>query len=111
MLRELMHLWPRAHSQGWEKAKIHKELDVPDDTERNGAPQGSYTGPTENNHIRLVKQPAKGTQQHAKILDRQLGQRVSDAYIIDRAYQWMATKYNKPAQTSTSLFQPTTGLS
>ena len=41
---------------------MHEQLHVPDDIERNGAPQGSHTGPTEHNHIRLVKQPAKGTQ-------------------------------------------------
>jgi hypothetical protein len=86
MLRELMRLWPRERGQGWEKAKIQEQLHVPDDIERNGAPQDSHTGPTEHNHIRLVKRPAKGTQQRAEVLDRQLGQRVSDAYIIDMAY-------------------------
>jgi hypothetical protein len=55
MLRELMRLWPRERGQGWEKAKIHEELHVPDDIERNGAPQDSHTGPTEHDHIRLVK--------------------------------------------------------
>jgi hypothetical protein len=49
-------------------------------------------------------------QQRAKVLDRQLGQRVSDAYIIDMAYQRMATQYDKPSQALSSLEQ-TTGLS
>ena len=110
MLRELIRLWPRVRGQGWEKAKIHEQLHVPDDIERNGAPQGSHTGPTEHNHIRLVKRPAKGTQQRAEVLDRQLGQRVSDAYIVDMAYQRMATHYDKPLHVSSSLVQ-TTGLS
>jgi hypothetical protein len=61
MLRELIRLWPCVRGNGWEKAKIHKQLHVPDDIERNGAPQGSHTGPTEHNHIRLVKRPAKGS--------------------------------------------------
>jgi hypothetical protein len=95
MLRELIRLWPRVRGQGWEKAKIHEQLHVPDDNERNGAPQGSHTGPTEQNCIRLVKQPAKGTQQRAKVFDRQLGQRVSDAYIVDMAYARMSSRYGK----------------
>jgi hypothetical protein len=110
MLRELIRLWPRVRGQGWEKAKIHEQLHVPDDIERNGAPQGSHTGPTEHNHIRLVKRPAKGMQQRAVVFDRQLGQRVSDGYIIDMAYQRMATPYDQPSLASSSLVQ-TTGLS
>ncbi len=38
MLGELIQLWPRVRGQGWEKAKIHEQLHVPDDIERNGAP-------------------------------------------------------------------------
>ena len=110
MLRELIRLWPRVRGQGWEKAKIHEQLHVPDDIERNGAPQGSHTGPTEHNHIRLVKRPAKGTQQRAEVLDRQLGQRVSDAYIVDMAYQRMATHYDQSSQVTSPLV-PSIGLS
>jgi hypothetical protein len=110
MLRELIRLWPCVHGNGWEKAKIHKQLHVPDDIERNGAPQGSHTGPTEHNPIQLVKRPAKGMQQRAEVFDRQLGQRVSDAYIVDMAYQRMTTNYDQPSQSLSSLVQ-TTGLS
>jgi hypothetical protein len=111
MFRELMHLWPRARGQGWEKAKIHKQLHVPNDIERNGAPQGSHTGPTEHNYIWLVKQPAKGTQQRTKVFERRLGQRVSDAYIVDMAYQGMATLYDQHPLVSSSFFQIFTGVS
>jgi hypothetical protein len=112
MLRELMRLWPRERGQGWEKAKIHEQLHVPDDIERNGAPQGSHTGPTEHNHIRLVKRPAKGTQQRAEVLDKQLGQRVSDAYIVDMAYQRMTTNYDPSLMPVVSSSMETcTGLS
>jgi hypothetical protein len=52
ILRELIRLWPRVPGRGWEKAKIQEQLHVPADIERNGAPQGSHTGPTEHNHIR-----------------------------------------------------------
>ena len=46
MLRELIRLWSRVRGQGLKEAKIHKQLHVPDDIERYGAPQGSHTGPT-----------------------------------------------------------------
>ena len=81
MLGQLIKLWPREEGNGWEIPKLHEQLHVPDDIERNGAPQGSHSGPTEHNHIRLVKRPAKCTQQHAAVLDRQLGQRVSDGIL------------------------------
>jgi hypothetical protein len=110
MLRELIRLWPRVRGNGWEKAKKHEQLHVPDDIERNREPQGSHMGPTEHNHIRLVKRPAKGTQQRAEVFDRQLGQRVSDAYIANMAYQRMTTNYDQPSQSLSSLVQ-TTGLS
>jgi hypothetical protein len=110
MLRELIRLWPCVHGNSWKKAKIHKQLHVPDNIERNGAPQGSHTGPTEHNPIQLVKRPAKGMQQRAEVFDRQLGQRVSDAYIVDMAYQRMTTNYDQPSQSLSSLVQ-TTGLS
>ena len=99
MLQNLIQLWPRVKGQGWEKAKIHEQLHVPDDIHRNGAPQGSHTGPTEHNHIRLVKRPAKGTQQRAEVFDRQLGQRVSDSYIVDMAYQRMTTTLDSTLPT------------
>ena len=103
MLHELSRLWPRLRGQGWEKAKVHEQLHVPDDIERNGAPQGSHTGPTEHNHIRLVKRPAKGTQQRAEVFDKQLGQRISDAYIVDMAYQRMTTQFALPSPLAPTL--------
>jgi hypothetical protein len=111
MLTELISLWPRYSGQGWQKAKIHEQLHVPDDIERNGSPQGSHTGPTEHNHIRLVKRPAKGTQQRAEVLDRQLGQRVSDTYILDMAYQRMNTNYAGTLSKSSSCAVETSGMS
>jgi hypothetical protein len=111
MLCKLIRLWPRVRGQGWEKAKMHEQLHVQDDFERNGAPQGSHTGPTEHNHIRLVKRPAKGTHQRAKVFDRQLGQGVSDAYIVDMAYACMSSKYGKTSHEMLSSLGQSTGLS
>jgi hypothetical protein len=84
---------------------------VPDDIERNGALQGSHTGPTEHDHIRLVKRLAKGTKQRAKVLDRQLGQHVRDLYIVDMAYQCMSSQYGQSSHLALSSLVQTTGLS
>jgi hypothetical protein len=111
MLRELMCLWLCVWDQGRKKARIHEQLHVPDDIEGNGASQGSHTGPTEHNHIRLVKQPAKGMQQRAKVLDRQLGQRVSDLYIDNMAHQPMSTKYGTISKETLSSLEQSTKLS
>jgi hypothetical protein len=52
----------------------------------------------------------KGMQQHAELLKRQLaGQRDSDLYIVDMAYQCMATKYDWSSPALSSLMQ-TMGL-
>jgi hypothetical protein len=67
-------------------------------------PQGSHTGPTEHNHIRLVKRPAKGTHQRAGVFDRQLGQRVSDTYIVDIRAEDRYSLADKP-----NAFQITVG--
>ncbi len=40
--------------QGQERAKLHKQLHVPDDIKRNGT-SGLANGPTEDNHIASVK--------------------------------------------------------
>ena len=59
MLSRLIELWSHSTGQGWENPKVHKQLHVPDDIERNGCPQGSHSGPTEHNHIALIKKTSK----------------------------------------------------
>ena len=99
----------RTKGQGWAKAKIHEQLHVPDDIERNGAPQWSHTGPTEHNHIAHVKRPFQVTQKRRDVLDQQIAARVSDIYIVDSAYTQMTTDYgNKTGETLDTNF---TGIS
>jgi hypothetical protein len=54
------------------KPKNHEQLHVPDDNERNGAIQKYHTGPTEHNHIFLVKRLAHATQRGRETLERLL---------------------------------------
>ncbi len=91
MLRDLQQLWPRKLGQGWVKPKTHEQLHVPDDIERNGAVQNYHTGPTEHNHIFHVKRLARATQRRRETLDQQIANRASESYVIDYAYQRMAT--------------------
>jgi hypothetical protein len=91
MLRDLNQLWPRSSGQGWEKAKTHEQLHVPDDIERNGAIQNYHTGPTGHNHIFHVKRLACATQQQRETLDQQIANQTSKNYVIDYAYQCMTT--------------------
>ncbi len=89
MLHELMVLWPRTTGQGWEKAKVHEQLHVPDDIERNGSPKGWHSGPTENNHIASVKNYASQTNRRRETLDGQIATRNAESFIINSAYQRM----------------------
>jgi hypothetical protein len=87
MLYELMKLWPRNKGQGWERAKIHEELHVPDDIERNGSPHGWHSGPTKNNHIASFKNYASQTNCRPKTLDAQIGSWNAESFIINSAFQ------------------------
>ena len=95
MLRDLASFWPRTKGQGWEKAKNHEQLHVPDDIDRNGACQNYHTGPTEHNHIFHVKRLARATQRRRESLDEQIAKRASESYVIDYAYQRMITSKEK----------------
>jgi hypothetical protein len=94
MLNELITLWPREQGQGWEKAKVHEQLHVPDDIERNGAPAGWHSGPTENNHIATVKNFASQTNRRRETLDAQIGSRNAESFIINTAFQKMTLAYS-----------------
>ena len=62
MLAELVNLWPRDTGQGWQTAKHHEQIHVPDDIASFGAHQNYHTGPSEHNHIDNIKRLAKMTQ-------------------------------------------------
>jgi hypothetical protein len=89
MLQELLNFWPRETGQGWELAKFHEQLHVPDDIERNGPPKGSHAGPTENHHISHVKNPLVGTQHRRVDLDWQISNRTHETSLINTAYHRM----------------------
>ena len=46
-----------------------------------------HTGPQEHNHIHNTKKPSKQVQRNKHTLDKQLGTRLAERYIIHTAYQ------------------------
>jgi len=96
MLQKLTSLWPRENGNGWEKPKVHEQLHVPDDIERNGCPRNYHTGPTENHHIHNLKNHAKTTQGRRTVLDWQIGKRYFEANVLDSALRHMEYQYRLP---------------
>ena len=94
MLSRIVDLWPRQEGQGWELAKFHEQLHVPDDIYQNGAPLGTHSGPVEHNHIRMVKRPCHQTQKRRTELDKQLAKRIHEIYLVNTALEKMQSSYS-----------------
>jgi hypothetical protein len=92
MLSQLVQLWPRDRGNGWQTAKHHEQIHVPDDIDSLGAHQNIHTGPSEHNHIENVKKMAKMTQGRKSVMDWQIANRRADSYIFDLAYNAMRSK-------------------
>jgi hypothetical protein len=91
MLAQLVQLWPREQGQGWQTAKHHEQIHVPDDIDSLGAHQNYHTGPSEHHHIDNIKKLAKMTQRRKSVLDWQIANRRADSYILDLAFNAMST--------------------
>ena len=89
MLSQLVQLWPRERGQGWQTAKHHEQLHVPDDIEAYGAHRNYHSGSSEHNHIENIKKMAKMTQKRKSVLDWQIANRRADSYILDLAFNLM----------------------
>lgn len=87
MLTNLQNLWTRTKGQGWDLAKFHEQLHIPDDIERNGSPNNTNTQPTEHNHIEFIKKPAKRSQRRQINLDQQIANRYNESYLINMAHE------------------------
>ena len=105
MLFELKRYWPRHSGQGWNTAKFHEQLHVPDDINRYGAPRNYHTGPAEHNHIDLVKNHAKMSQQNRHSLDLQIATRWSEDFVLRNAHNRMSY-YHQDASTISSCEVP-----
>ena len=89
MLHQIISLWPREEGQGWNIAKFHEQIHVPDDIFYNGRPQGTHSGPVEHNHIQMVKRPSTRTQKRRTVLDKQLALRLYESSLVNSAQERM----------------------
>jgi hypothetical protein len=92
MLAQLVDLWSRYRRQGWQTAKHHEQIHVPDDIDSLGAHQNYHSRSSDHNHIDNIKNWQKMTQRRKSVLDWQIANRRADAYILDLAYNAMKTK-------------------
>ncbi len=99
MLHRILMLYPREVGQGWMKPKFHEQLHVIDDIDRNGAHRNYHSGPTEHNHIRHVKKPARNAQKVRATLDKQIGMRTKERHVVDCSYGVMASRNAKKKAT------------
>jgi hypothetical protein len=72
MLAELVLPWSCESHNGWQTAKHHKHIHVPDDIGSLGTHQKYHTGLLEHNHIDNIKLLAKMTQGQKSVLDWQI---------------------------------------
>ena len=100
MLSRVISLWPRETGQGWNLAKFHEQIHIPDDIYYNGSPRGSHSGPVEHNHIQMVKRPSQRTQKRRTTLDNQLARRLYENVLVNAAIEHMTS--------SQSIARPTT---
>ena len=103
MLQRLVELWPREKGNGWQLAKIHEQLHVPDDIHRNGSPHTTHTGPTENHHIQHVKRYRRQTNRRRDTFDWQVGNRFAETFLIDTAMHRMTFDYEGKIQSDKGL--------
>ena len=90
MLKCMVDLWPRDVGQGWHKPKLHEQIHVARDIQRNGSPRNSYSGFTESHHVE-VKHLANRTQKIRLKQDKQLGDRVAESHIINLSHARMTS--------------------
>jgi hypothetical protein len=89
MLSQLVELWPRARGQGWQTAKHHEQMHVPDAIDAYRAHWNYHTGPSEHNHIENIKKMARMPHRWKSVLDWQIANCHADSYILDLAYNLM----------------------
>lgn len=100
LLKEIILLIPRSTGNNWEIVKIHEKLHVLENIELFGAHRNAHTGPQEHNHIQNTKKPSKQVQSNKFTFDWELGNRLSDKYIIDSACQKFAASHETNASST-----------
>ncbi len=87
-LKYLINNFPRKKGQGWKISKLHEQLHVPDDIERNGPPSVTFSGVVERQHV-TTKQHCGRTRKNRATLDKETGERMFETVIINETYAMM----------------------
>ena len=87
-LKYLITNFPRTKGQGWNISKLHEQLHVPDDIERNGPPSVTFSGVVERQHV-TTKQHCGRTRKNRATLDKETGERLFETVIINETYAMM----------------------
>src|SRR6056300_790498 len=98
-------MWPRGQGQQWALAKMHEQKHVPDDIERHGPPMSSFSGPTEHQHI-AIKRDAERTSKNRSKLDKQLGDRLHETYVINTAFDNLQSQKDNAGQVAEVVIKP-----
>jgi hypothetical protein len=100
LMGKIKSLWPRNQGCEWKKPKFHETYRNAFNIHLFGKPANWHSGPAEHNHICHVKNVAKKTQKRRLVFDLQLGNRLVDKFIIDKAYaQIQHTRHRLGLQT------------
>ena len=91
--------WPRDAGQGWCLPKMHEQLHVPDDIERNGPPATTFTGVTEHHHV-SVKRHCERTQKIKYSLDFQTGMRMAESSLINEYHGFLENHLGPSLETT-----------
>jgi hypothetical protein len=86
LMGKIKSLWPRNQGCEWKKPKFHETYHNAFNIHLFGKPANRHSGPAEHNHICHVKNIAQKTQKRWIVFDLQLGNRLVDKFIIDKAY-------------------------
>ena len=87
-LKYLITNFPRKKGQGWNVSKLHEQLHVPDDIERNGPPSVTFSGVVERQHV-TAKQHCGRTRKNRETLDKETAERLFETVIINETYEMM----------------------
>lgn len=86
LMGKVKTLWPRSSGCEWKKPKFHETYHNALNIYLFGKPSNWHSGPAEHNHICHVKKVANTTQKRKMEFDWQLGNRLVEKFIIEKAF-------------------------
>ena len=92
-LKYLINHFPQQQGQGWNIAKLHEQLHIPDDIKYNGPLSVTYTGVVEHQHV-TSKQHCARTRKYCEMLDKETGDCLYETAVINETLDMIETTMN-----------------